>query len=114
MEMKMYWHDAGHITNMAAMPIYGKNLQKSTSPAKISGEPLQDHWSSSLLFLLLSINCGYKLEPPQCGGSNVYQRSMFRVKIRKISHLSSENYNFYSREILKYIARTCLRNVKQF
>ena len=23
---------------------------------------------------------------------------------------SSENYNFYSREILQYIARTCLRN----
>ena len=24
---------------------------------------------------------------------------------------SSENYKFYSREILQYIARTCLRNV---
>ena len=24
---------------------------------------------------------------------------------------STENYHFYSREILQYIARTCLRNV---
>ena len=23
--MKIYWHDAGHITKMAATPIYGKN-----------------------------------------------------------------------------------------
>ena len=25
--MKIYWHNAGHITKMAAMPIYGKNLK---------------------------------------------------------------------------------------
>ena len=24
-EMKIWWHDAGHMTKMAAMPIYGKN-----------------------------------------------------------------------------------------
>ena len=23
--MKIWWHDAGHMTKMAAMPIYGKN-----------------------------------------------------------------------------------------
>ena len=23
-EMKIYWHDAGHMAKMAAMPIYGK------------------------------------------------------------------------------------------
>ena len=28
MEMKIYWHDAGHMTKMAAMPIYGKNPSK--------------------------------------------------------------------------------------
>ena len=39
----------------------------------------------------------------------MYPRSMFRAKIRKISHFSDENYHFYSREILQYIARTCLR-----
>ena len=36
--MKIYWHDAGHMTKMAAMPIYGKN------PPKIffsrTGEPI--------------------------------------------------------------------------
>ena len=26
--MKIYWHDAGHMTKMAAMPIYGKNPSK--------------------------------------------------------------------------------------
>ena len=28
-EMKFYWHDGGHITKMAAMPIYGKNPFKN-------------------------------------------------------------------------------------
>ena len=26
--MKIYWHDAGHMIKMAAMPIYGKNPSK--------------------------------------------------------------------------------------
>ena len=26
--MKVCWYDAGHMTNMAAMPLYGKHLQK--------------------------------------------------------------------------------------
>ena len=30
--MKIYINELGHMTNMAAMPIYGKNLKKSTSP----------------------------------------------------------------------------------
>ena len=29
------------------------------------------------LFLLQNIDCGYSLEPPQQGGSNVYPQSMF-------------------------------------
>ena len=28
MEMKIYINELGHMTNMAAMPIYGKNLKK--------------------------------------------------------------------------------------
>ena len=28
-EMKIWWHDAGHMTKMAAMPIYGKNPFKN-------------------------------------------------------------------------------------
>ena len=27
-EMKIWWHDAGHMTKMATMPIYGKNPLK--------------------------------------------------------------------------------------
>ena len=26
--MKIYWHDAGHMTKMAVTPIYGKNPSK--------------------------------------------------------------------------------------
>ena len=29
------------------------------------------------LFLLQNIDCGYSLEPPQLGGSNVYPQYMF-------------------------------------
>ena len=36
------------------------------------------------LFLLLNIDCGYSLEPPHWGGSNVYPQSMLWAKIRKI------------------------------
>ena len=30
--MKIYTNELGHMTNVAAMPIYGKNLKKSSSP----------------------------------------------------------------------------------
>ena len=30
--MKVYTNELGHMTNMAAMPIYGKNLKKASSP----------------------------------------------------------------------------------
>ena len=29
--MKIYTNEWGHMTNVAAMPIYGKNLKKSSS-----------------------------------------------------------------------------------
>ena len=31
MGMKIYTNELGHMTNMTAMPIYGKNLKKSSS-----------------------------------------------------------------------------------
>ena len=41
-----------------------------------------------MIFFLIfaqNIDCGYSLEPPRRGGSNVYPQSMFwRKKIRKI------------------------------
>ena len=30
--MKIYINDLDHMTNMAAMPIYDKNIKKSSSP----------------------------------------------------------------------------------
>ena len=33
--MKIYINDLDHMTNMAPMPIYGKNLKNSSSPEPI-------------------------------------------------------------------------------
>ena len=33
--MKIHINELGHMTNMAAMPIYGKNLNKSSPPEPI-------------------------------------------------------------------------------
>ena len=33
--MKSYTNELGHLTNMAALPEYGKNLKKSSSPEPI-------------------------------------------------------------------------------
>ena len=33
--MKIHANELGHMTNMAAMPIYSKNLKKSSSPEPI-------------------------------------------------------------------------------
>ena len=33
--MKINTNEVGHMTNMAAMPIYGKNLKKSSTPEPI-------------------------------------------------------------------------------
>ena len=35
MGMKLHINELGHMTNMAAMPIYGKNLKKISSPEPI-------------------------------------------------------------------------------
>ena len=32
MGMNIYTNELGHMTNMAVMPMYGKNLKKSSSP----------------------------------------------------------------------------------
>ena len=34
--MKNYTNELGHMTNMAPMPIYGKNLKKSSTPEAVS------------------------------------------------------------------------------
>ena len=35
MELKIYTNELGLITNMAVMPIYGKNLKKPSAPEPI-------------------------------------------------------------------------------
>ena len=37
--MKIYINELGHMTNMAAMPIYGKTLKKTSSPEPIDRWP---------------------------------------------------------------------------
>ena len=37
--MKIYINEMGHMINMAAMPIYGKNLKISSSPEPIDRWP---------------------------------------------------------------------------
>ena len=37
--MKIYTNELGHMTNMAAMPIYGKKLKKSSFPEPIDRWP---------------------------------------------------------------------------
>ena len=46
------------------------------------------------LFLHQNIDCGYSLEQPHRGGSNVYLQSLFLAKIRKISFFFMEYFNF--------------------
>ena len=53
-----------------------------------SGERLQDHWSSGLIFAQ-NIDCGYTLELPQRGGSNEYPQSMFWIKNKKNRYTSA-------------------------
>ena len=48
--MKIYTNELGHKTNMATMPIYGKNLKKSSSP-----EPI-DRWPWNLVFSIIYVS----------------------------------------------------------
>ena len=54
---------------------------------QISGERLQDHWSSGLkdIFLIFTenIGCGYTLEPTCRGGLNDYPQPMFWSESKK-------------------------------
>ena len=46
------------------------------------------------LFLLQIIDCGYLLESPRRGGSNVHPQSMFSAKTGKISFFFNEIFIF--------------------
>ena len=64
------------------------------------------------LILLQNIDCGYSLEPPRRGGSNVYPQFMFGAKIRKISNFFSRNFQFLQVKKSLYIAWASFRNGK--
>ena len=62
------------------------------------------------LFFAPNIDCGYSLEPPHRGGSNVYPQSMFGAKIRKISKIYQQNFQFLNLKTSLLIAWACFRN----
>ena len=68
----------------------------------------------NLFFLLLlqNLDCGYSLEPPPGGGSNVYPQSIFRAKIRKNikKKISAEIFQFLKLKKSQFIAWACFRN----
>ena len=59
--------------------------------SQVSGERLQDHWSSGLIFAP-NIDCGYNLEPPSRGGSNCTNNLCFEQKEEKYHKFLTENY----------------------
>ena len=69
------------------------------------------------LFFLRNKDCGYSLEPPCQGGSNVYPQSLFCAIIRKISNFFLlknikifllKNFNFYN------LRKICILHVHVF
>ena len=57
------------------------NIQRFFSAVKIENF-IRKMWIF-FLFLLQNIDCGYSLEPPRRGGSNMYPQSMFWSKNKK-------------------------------
>ena len=58
MEIKIYYHDAGHMTKMAAIPIYGKNslknVQRNLVCSFINLDPVCPHYYPGLTFTCFS------------------------------------------------------------
>ena len=54
-----------------------------------------------IIFLISAqnIDCGYSLEPPRRGGSNVYPQSMFWAEIWKISEFFIWKFSFFDGKI---------------
>ena len=65
----------------------------------------------NFLFLLQIIDCGYSLDTPRRGDSNVYPRSMFFSTNKKTYFKkSSDFFLFFQFKENRYITRTCFRN----
>ena len=63
--------------------------------------------------MLQNIDCGYSLEPPRRGGSNVYPQSMFWSKKEKNRYTPAYPQFYYIKVGFKgiFIARTCFPDV---
>ena len=65
------------------------------------------------IFLIFAqnIDCGYTLEPPRRGGSNVYPQSMFWSKNKK-NRYTPAYPSFLYKVVFKgvYIAQTCFHD----
>ena len=67
--------------------ILSRSISDITKTCPCNVYPLEPHFYMAklgyvgvylfFLFLLQNIDCGYSLEPPRRGGSNVYPQSMF-------------------------------------
>ena len=103
MGMKIYTNESGHMTNMATMPIYGKNLKKSSSP-----EPM-DRWPWNLIctfFCMWVLPRLFKLWP-------WVDLDLFYAKV-KFGHIGfymgkSENYLFF-RNYCSLRSQSCLKH----
>ena len=104
------------LTGLTGSRILNRFSIRKTCPCNVY--PLEPHFYIAklgfggvylfFLFLIQNIDCGYSLEPPRRGGSNVYPQSMFSAKIRKIS---AENFQFLKLKKSPFIAWASFRNV---
>ena len=122
-----HYHGLSRISQCSVRKLKKKRNLKSekcitirkTCPCNVN--PLEPHFFIAkqgyggvylfFLFLLQNIDCGYSLEPPRRGGSNVYPQSMFWTKVRKISKFFYWKFpNFYNLKKSLYIAWASFRN----
>ena len=112
---------SARLVNELKLCLEWPNIIRKTCPCY--AYPLQSHFYIAklgyagvylfFLVLLQNIDCGYSLEPPRRGGSNVYPQSMFWTKIRKIiiKKNSAENFQFLKLKKSLFIAWESFRNV---
>ena len=85
MRMKIYTNELGHMTNMATMPIYGKNLKKSSSPGPIDWWP----WN-----LVCGIICASTTKVIQIMTLGWPWSFLSKVKFGHIGFCMGENENY--------------------
>ena len=103
MGMKIYTNELGHMTNMATMPVYGKNLKKSSTPEAIGWWPWNLVCSivyASTTKVVQIMTLGWLWHILRQG--QIWSHRLFMGK--------SENYLFF----LETIAALCLKVLEAF